>query len=108
MRSTALSLELLTVVPVPPASLDRVRDILKRVKWDSVVAAVINNISTAQLGKDVRFLSGQEPAYEIISRNSFSQGALDAADWLKARFEETGATCDLSRFLPGFAPNIIW
>jgi Zn-dependent M28 family amino/carboxypeptidase len=42
-----------------------------------------------------------------MSRHSFSGGSRVAADWIKARFEETGATCELRPFLAGFAPNVV-
>jgi len=42
-----------------------------------------------------------------MSRHSFSSGSRVAAEWLKFRFEETGAKCELKSFLLGFAPNVV-
>jgi hypothetical protein len=107
-RSMKLSLEPQSAVPVPQPAVERVRDILKHVKFDPVVASIVNNISTALLKKDVRYLTGEDPKSKITTRHSFSDGARAAAEWLQANFKETGATCRLSPFLPGFAPNVIW
>ena len=61
-----------------------------------------------QLRADVRYLTGESPQSEIVSRHSFSKGVLIAADWLKANFEAHGASCTLKPFLTGFAPNVVW
>ncbi|PPQ70447.1 hypothetical protein CVT26_013941 [Gymnopilus dilepis] len=94
-------------VPVPSYAVEPVKRLLKKLKFDPVVASVVNNISVPQIKNDIRFLTGEDEKSGIISRHSFSEGALTAAHWLKDRVEETGATCRLARFLPGFAPNVI-
>lgn len=43
----------------------------------------------------------------ILSRHSFSSGAVLAATYLKETVEDTGANCTLVPFLVGFAPNVI-
>jgi hypothetical protein len=43
----------------------------------------------------------------ILSRHSFSTGAVVAAHYLKEQVESTGASCTLEPFLAGFAPNVI-
>ena len=95
-------------IPVPSKAVDRVKIILDNLKFDPEVAAIVNNISVPQLRADVRYLTGEHPMSEIISRHSFSKGVLIAADWLKATFEAHGASCTLKPFLSGFAPNVIW
>lgn len=97
-----------TFIPVPSSSIERVRGLLFGLKFDPVVASIVNNISVAQLRRDVRYLSGEDPSSPILTRHSFSEGALVAADWLKEQFESTGASCELKPFLQGFAPNVIW
>ncbi|KAI0744832.1 Zn-dependent exopeptidase [Earliella scabrosa] len=94
-------------IPVPSKAVDRVKGILDNLKFDPEVAAIVNNISVPQLRADVRYLTGEHPMSEIISRHSFSKGVLIAADWLKATFEAHGASCTLKPFLSGFAPNVI-
>lgn len=94
--------------PVPSLAVDRVKQILSKVKFDPLVASVVNNISVPQLKNDIRFLTGEDGKSGIESRHSFSDGILVAAEWLKARMEDTGATCELKPFLSGFGPNIIW
>ncbi|RPD60843.1 Zn-dependent exopeptidase [Lentinus tigrinus ALCF2SS1-6] len=94
-------------IPVPSKAVDRVRDILDGLKFDPTVASIVSNISVPQLRSDVRYLTGEHPSSEIISRHSFSKGVLIAADWLKDNFEAHGASCTLKPFLSGFAPNVI-
>ena len=108
-RTTILPDTPAQLVPVvPPPAVQRVKDLLSRVRFDPVIASAVNNISVPQMRNDIRFLTGEDAKSPIISRHSFSDGVLVAADWLKDRFEETGAKCALKPFLDGFAPNVIW
>lgn len=95
-------------IPVPESAAAAVRSVLENLKFDPVVASVVGNISISQIQKDIRFLTGEDESSGIISRHSFSSGALTAANWLKEQVEGTGATCRLSPFITGFAPNVIW
>jgi len=95
-------------IPVPEAAVDHVREVLHKLKFDPLVASVVNNISLPQIKNDIRFLTGEDASSSIVSRHSFSSGALTAANWLKERVEDTGASCRLASFLYGFAPNVIW
>ncbi|KAI0752120.1 Zn-dependent exopeptidase [Fomes fomentarius] len=106
-KASPLPSEPVPFIPVPPKAIDRVKTILDSIKFDPVVASVVNNISVAQLRADVRYLTGESPTSEIVSRHSFSKGVLVAADWLKANFESHGASCTLKPFLSGFAPNVV-
>lgn len=100
--------EPLAVVPVPPASVERVRQLLDTVKYDPVVESLVETLSIPKMKDDIRYLTGEDPESPIVSRHSFSDGVLVAAQWLKDRFEETGASCALKTFRPGYAPNVIW
>jgi hypothetical protein len=93
---------------VHPESIQVVRNILNRAKFDPVVASIVNNISIPQIQNDIRFLTGEDKLSGITSRHSYSLGALTAAKWLKGRMEDTGATCRFMYFEVGFAPNLIW
>ncbi|KAL6308785.1 Zn-dependent exopeptidase [Sparassis latifolia] len=98
--------------PIPFASVrqdavKRIKDILASARFDPVVASLVNDLSIPQMVKDVRYLTGEDPTSDIVSRHSFSRGALEAAAWLKTQFESTGATCELKPFLRGFAPNVV-
>lgn len=95
-------------IPVPSKAVRRVKDLLDNLKFDPDVAAIVNSISVAYLRADLRYLTGEAPMSEIVSRHSFSQGVLIAANWLKTGFEDYGANCTLKPFLDGFAPNVIW
>lgn len=94
-------------VPVPPNAVDRVKNILKGLKFNPDVAGILSTFSIGSMQSDIRHLSGEDNQ-GIMSRHSFSQGALVAASWIQVQMEETGATCELRPFLNGFAPNIIW
>jgi hypothetical protein len=96
------------ILPVPEPAILRVRDILASLRFNPLVAKIVSNISVPQIKNDIRFLTGEDGKSGIESRHSFSSGALVAAEWLKVRFEETGARCELRPFLTGFAPNVIW
>ncbi|KAF8914234.1 hypothetical protein CPB84DRAFT_1758773 [Gymnopilus junonius] len=107
LKSTLLPSEPVGFVPVPASSIEPVKRLLENLKFDPVVASVVNNISIPQIKNDIRFLTGEDEKSGIISRHSFSDGALTAARWLKERVEDTGAACRLAPFLIGFAPNVI-
>ena len=107
-KSTILPATPVPYQPVPLPALERVNEILSSLKFDPTAASVVNDISIPQIKKDIRFLTGEDKQSGIISRHSFSDGALIAANWLKARIEDTGAKCRLSPFLVGYAPNVIW
>ena len=96
------------ILPVPEPAITRVRDILATLKFNPEVARIVSNISLPQIRNDIRYLTGEDGKSGIESRHSFSSGAGIAAEWLKTRFEETGANCELRPFSSGFAPNVIW
>jgi hypothetical protein len=93
---------------VPEPAIARVRDILNTLRFNPDVARIVSNISLPQARNDIRFLTGEDHKSGIQSRHSFSDGSRIAAEWLKVRFEETGADCELRRFRDGFTPNVIW
>uniref|UniRef100_A0A8H8CL68 Peptide hydrolase n=1 Tax=Psilocybe cubensis TaxID=181762 RepID=A0A8H8CL68_PSICU len=106
-KSTLLPTAPVDYVPVPRAAVEPVKQLLANLKFDPLVASVVNNISISQIKNDIRFLTGEDEKSGIVSRHSFSEGALTAAHWLKDRVAETGASCKLVPFLSGFAPNVI-
>ncbi|KJA29635.1 hypothetical protein HYPSUDRAFT_152557 [Hypholoma sublateritium FD-334 SS-4] len=106
-KSRLLPASPVAYIPVPENAAAAVRSVLENLKFDPVVASLVGNISVSQIQKDIRFLTGEDESSGIISRHSFSSGALTAANWLKEQVEGTGATCRLSPFITGFAPNVI-
>lgn len=97
--------------PIRPTSDDALaplRTVLANLKYDSSVDQVVNNLTTAQIKNDIRYLTGEDSESPITSRFSVSRGAFLAADWLKENVEAQGAECELWRFLTGFAPDVIW
>lgn len=107
-KSTLLPTSPVPSQPLTSPSVGHVEDTLSKLKFDPVVASIVSNISIPQMKNDIQFLTGEDGKSGIISRHSFTSGARTAASWLKAQFEDTGATCVLKPFLVGFAPNVIW
>ncbi|TBU22152.1 Zn-dependent exopeptidase [Dichomitus squalens] len=93
--------------PVPEEAKQRLREALSTIKFNHVVASIVNGISVYSLRRDIRYLTGEDALSNIVSRHSFSEGVLRAAEWLKEQIEETGASCVLEAFQVGFAPNVI-
>ncbi|KAL1937905.1 hypothetical protein VTO73DRAFT_12655 [Trametes versicolor] len=106
-RSAAFPASPIPLVPVPPRAKERLREALAAIRFNHVVASIVNGISARRLVKDVRYLSGEDPASDLATRHSFSEDAPRAAAWLKSQFEATGASCELRSFMVGFAPNVI-
>ncbi|KAJ7094449.1 Zn-dependent exopeptidase [Mycena belliarum] len=94
-------------LPVPDEAVKHVKHVLSTLKFEPEVAAIVESISVPQMINDIRFLTGEDEVSGIVSRHSFADGSRTAARWLKARFEDTGATCELQDFLLGFAPNVV-
>ncbi|KAJ6583777.1 Zn-dependent exopeptidase [Mycena sp. CBHHK59/15] len=106
-KSALLPSTPVSYTPVPDEALKHVQHILSTLKFDPDVAAIVDSISVPQMINDIRFLTGEDGVSEIVSRHSFAAGSRTAAHWLKDRFEDTGASCELQPFLLGFAPNVI-
>ncbi|KAF8130298.1 hypothetical protein EV363DRAFT_1399468 [Boletus edulis] len=94
-------------LPVPEHAVDHVRKLLASLHFNPVVASIVNGISMDRMRKDIRYLTNEDGTSGIESRNSFANGSRVAAAWLKAQFEDTGASCELKPFLVGFAPNVV-
>jgi len=94
--------------PVPEAAKERIVRWTDSVEHDPEIALLIGGLSISELGKDIRYLTGENSMSPILSRSSFSEGARLAAEWILEEIEETGAECELKSFLPGFAPNVVW
>lgn len=107
-RASPLPSSPTTYLPVSDTATQRVRDLLACLRFDPVVAAIVDGLSLPQLRADVRFLTNEDGRSGIVSRHSFHQGSRVAARWLKARLEDAGAGCRLMPFLEGFAPNVVW
>ncbi|KAI0334163.1 Zn-dependent exopeptidase [Cubamyces sp. BRFM 1775] len=106
-RYTPFPASPLPLIPVPPRAKERLREALATIRFNHIVAAIVNGISVHHLQKDVRHLTGEDPASTLATRHSFSEDAPRAAAWLKAQFEALGAECELKHFQEGFAPNVI-
>lgn len=107
-KAALLPTDPVSYIPVPEEKVKIVKDLLSSLKFDPVVASIVNAISVPQMKRDIRYLTGEDKESPIISRHSFASGSRIAAAWLKESFEATGATCELREFLAGFSPNVIW
>ncbi|KAI6041700.1 hypothetical protein EDC04DRAFT_2565210 [Pisolithus marmoratus] len=94
-------------LPVPETVIEQVRDILVSLRFDALVAGIVNRISVEQMHKDIRYHTNEDGTSGIASRHSFHHGSRIAAKWLKTQFEDAGAACSFMPFLEGFAPNVI-
>ncbi|KIL70287.1 hypothetical protein M378DRAFT_67848 [Amanita muscaria Koide BX008] len=106
-KSTLLPSSPIVHHAVPTSSVEHIQYILSQIGFDPAVASIVNNMSISQMERDIQFLTGEDSASPLVSRHSFTPGAIVAAEWLKHQFEETGAKCELKAFLAGFAPNVI-
>jgi hypothetical protein len=94
--------------PIPTPAVDHIKRLLQNLTFNPEVASIVSNISIDQMHNDIRWLTGEDARSPIDSRHSFTSGSRLASEWLKDRFEQTGATCKLEPFSEGFAPNVIW
>ncbi|KAJ9093057.1 hypothetical protein QFC21_006550 [Naganishia friedmannii] len=92
--------------PVPEYLIDNLVNITTNLKYSSKMHKVLDALDYRELVRNVRFLTG-ESGSGIVSRHSFAPGSRIAAKWIKEKVQATGAECNLSPFLPGFAPNVI-
>ncbi|KDQ06533.1 hypothetical protein BOTBODRAFT_621875 [Botryobasidium botryosum FD-172 SS1] len=96
----------LTGTPVPPAAVHYLENILAGLRFNPIIAAAVSGISTDQMRRDIRWLTGEDGAGPT-TRRSWSKGARDAADWIQNQIEQTGARCVQKIFIQGFAPNAV-
>ncbi|KAF5363899.1 hypothetical protein D9756_000213 [Leucocoprinus leucothites] len=106
-KSTILPPSPVNYIPVPPEAVEPIRKVLSKLRFNPDVAAIVNNISIAQMKSDIRYLTGEDGKSGIVSRHSFTPGAIQAAEWIKAQVEKSGAECELWTFMYGITPNVI-
>ena len=93
--------------PVPSSAIKHLYALIKGLRFNPDVASILSTLSIPDMTADIRHLTGEDGG-GILSRHSFSPGALVAADWIQGKLESTGAKCYKKPFQPGFAPNVIW
>ena len=76
-------------VPVPKERADYLRNITQHLTFDPKLdRAIEEGLDGDQLRRDIRWLTGEAPSgWE--SRHSFTQGARDAAHWIKGMFPQS-------------------
>ncbi|RXK34926.1 hypothetical protein M231_07831 [Tremella mesenterica] len=82
-------------------------NLTKTLKFDPTLDAVLNEgIQLNAVRRNVRWLTGEAPS-GWKSRHAFTQGAHEAAKWIKHKVESLGPECIFFPFLPGFSPDVI-
>jgi len=71
------------------------------------VADLIGQVSQNYLQDYVRFLTGEDAASPLLSRNSFSEGGVVAGVWAAAVFERDGFKIQRTVFNDLYCPNVI-
>ncbi|KAI9222425.1 hypothetical protein BC828DRAFT_346042 [Blastocladiella britannica] len=75
---------------------------------DARVQTLVKNITTAELKADVEYLSGEATGSPLTSRHSLAKGHVDAAKWVKAKYESYGCkTVELVSFRDTYGPNVV-
>ncbi|KAG8939111.1 hypothetical protein FRC03_006551, partial [Tulasnella sp. 419] len=93
-------------IPVSQDAIERLQHILSKLSFNPSIASVLSHLNILRMRKDVGHLTG-EGGSGLVSRHSFTDGAKDAADWIRGEIEKSGATCEQRPFLEGFSPNVI-
>ena len=112
---------------VPEFYTKHLANITNHLEFDPKLDQILTEgIQVDEIRRSVRWLTGEAPS-GIISRHSFTSGAIIAAKWIKgvclshyslyalylkltaciAKVEATGATCIFQTFAERFAPNIV-
>ncbi|KAK6910093.1 aminopeptidase [Kwoniella mangroviensis CBS 8886] len=93
--------------PVPSQFARHLANVTKHLRFSPEIDKIVSEgIELNQIRRDVRWLTGEAPS-GIVSRHSFTPGAIKAAHWIKDKVEATGANCTLHTFIEGFSPNVI-
>jgi len=81
---------------------------LARLHYRPQIDQILRLSRGEKLLKDIEFLGGGEgKEARWMTRHSFSDGALQAVEWLKNRYQALGARCEFDQYLLGVAPNLI-
>jgi hypothetical protein len=107
-KSTILPSDPVEYIPVPPEDVEPIRKVLSKLRFNPDIASIVNNISIEQMRSDIQYLTGEDGKSGIVSRHSFTSGAIQAAEWIKEKIEKSGAECELWKFMYGITPNVIW
>jgi len=74
---------------------------------DVTIEAMVEAVTGEQLKEIVTYLSGEHPSSNIVTRNSLSQGAKDAALWIGKQYEMYGLEVSYQPFRDGYSDNVI-
>jgi len=71
------------------------------------ITELVEAVKPATLKEFVTYLSGEDPASNILTRNSVSQGAIDASLWIQKQFDSFGLTTSRLTFRSDYSPNVL-
>jgi len=74
---------------------------------NDAISDLIGNIDGNTLKAFTTYLTGEDANSTLLTRNSFSQGALDAAKWIENQFRSYGLSTSQEIFRSGYCPNVI-
>jgi len=72
-----------------------------------IIESYVKQVNPDTLRQFVTYLTGENTTSNILSRNSRSQGAKDASEWIADKFTEFGLTVTLQPFRAEFSSNVI-
>jgi acetylornithine deacetylase/succinyl-diaminopimelate desuccinylase-like protein len=71
------------------------------------IVSLVNAVTPGDLRAFVTYLTGEDPSSNILTRNSISPGAKDAAEWIQKQFQTFGLAATSSAFRTDYSPNVI-
>jgi len=71
------------------------------------ITELVEAVDPAALKGFVTYLTGEDPASNILTRNSISQGAKDASLWIQKQFDSFGLSTSLLTFRTDYSPNVL-
>jgi hypothetical protein len=90
---------------------------LRRLHYKPQIDQILGLVKPDKLLRDIEILSGSNADHHQSqtpkkdghwsTRHSFSEGALQAVQWLQNRYQHLGARCELDHYLPDVAPNLV-
>lgn len=107
-------------------------DSLRNVHYSPLVDAILQDVNTGVIEKDVKHLTGEDGQSVWTTRHSFTDGGQKAAEWIKRELsfphtffplvysslhsvtiadtveKEAGVKCQYFHHEEGFNPNVVW
>jgi hypothetical protein len=85
----------------------RAKDQILSGDLDVTIEAMVEAVTGEGLKEIVTYLSGEHTSSPLLTRNSLSQGAKDAALWIGKQYESYGLQVSYQHFREGYSDNVI-